>query len=101
MSFRFLTSPPTPWNFTFSRQWKTRAKPGITNRGESGRAAADRGLRQHLCGNLPLAHCTQGEPRLPGWGLLSGFGPTFRFHEVGENVIDARQVTFAFRFQPL
>ena len=24
-----------------------------------------------------------------------------RFHEVGENVVDARQVTFAFRFQPL
>jgi hypothetical protein len=40
-------------------------------------------------------------PRFARLGLLSGFSPTFRFHEVGEHVIDARQVTFVFRFQPL
>jgi hypothetical protein len=33
-------------------------------------------------------------------GLLPGFAPTFRFHEVDKNIIDARQVTFAFQFQP-
>ena len=49
-----------------------------------------------------LAYCTQGQPPIcQAATLLSGFGPTFRFHEVGENVIDACQVPFAFRFQPL
>jgi hypothetical protein len=35
-------------------------------------------------------------PRFAKLGLLSRLGSTFCFHEVGQNIIDPRQVTFTF-----
>jgi hypothetical protein len=38
--------------------------------------------------------CTQRQPPIGRAGLLPGFEGPVRFHEVSENVVDARQVTF-------